>query len=63
MADDRIQAGFRAEEVMLLKITHIAKKNYRSLNAQLEFLVRECIEQYEEENGEIAINEEDRYKR
>ena len=63
MADDRIQAGFRVNEVTLLKITHIAKKNFRSLNAQLEFLVQECIEQYEADNGEIPIDEEDRYKR
>jgi len=48
---------------MLLKITYIAKKNKRSLNGQLEFLVQECIDQYEAEHEEIPISDEDRYKK
>ena len=63
MAESKIQTGFRAEEVLLMKITYIAKKNKRSLNGQLEFLAQECIEAYEIEHGEIPINEDDRYKR
>jgi len=47
---------------MLLKITHIAKKNRRSLNAQLEFLTQECIAEFEQKHGEIKITEEDRNK-
>ncbi|WP_409968352.1 Arc family DNA-binding protein [Bengtsoniella intestinalis] len=60
MATDKIQTGIRFTEDMLLKISHIAKKNRRSLNAQLEFLAQTCIEKYEEENGEIALTEEDK---
>lgn len=63
MATNKIQTGVRFEEEMLLKITYIAKKNRRSLNAQLEFLTQKCIEEYELEKGQIQINEEDRYTR
>ena len=46
---------------MLLKISYIAKKNCRSLNAQLEFLSQECIEKYEFDNGTIDISDEDKF--
>ena len=61
MATDKIQTGIRFKEEMLLKISYIAKKNCRSLNAQLEFLAQNCIEKYEKENGSIKIPEEDKY--
>ena len=61
MATDKIQTGVRFTEDVLLKMAFIAKKNCRSLNAQLEFLAMRCIEEYEERNGEILIPEEDRY--
>ena len=63
MATSKIPTGVRFEEDMLIKITHIAKKNRRSFNAQLEFLAQKCIEEYEQEKGEIKIKDEDRYKR
>lgn len=63
MATDKIQTGIRFEEEMLLKISHIAKKNRRSLNAQLEFLSQKCIEEYELKNGEIQVNDEERHIR
>ena len=48
MATDKIQTGIRFHEEMLKKITYIAKKNHRSLNAQLEHLTQECIDAYEQ---------------
>ncbi|MBQ2895113.1 MAG: Arc family DNA-binding protein [Oscillospiraceae bacterium] len=57
MATDKIQTGIRFREEMLRKITYIAKKNHRSLNAQLEHLAQECIDNYEQEHGEIIIEE------
>lgn len=56
MATNKIQTGIRFTEDMLAKITFIAKRNHRSLNAQLEFLVQNCVEEYEKENGEIKIS-------
>lgn len=58
MATNKIQTGIRFEPELLNKITYIAKKNKRSLNAQLEFLVQNCVEEYENTNGEIIIDNE-----
>lgn len=63
MAINKIQTGIRFEPTLLYKITHVAKHNKRSLNAQLEFLAQACVEQYEKENGEITINEETLYSK
>ncbi len=62
MATEKIQTGIRFTEDMLLKITYIAKKNHRSLNAQLEYLAQNCIEEFELEKGEIILSEKDRLK-
>ena len=62
VATNKIQTGIRFEPEVLYKITHIAKQNVRSLNAQLEFLAKECIKEFEKENGEISIDEEKLYK-
>lgn len=62
MATEKIQTGIRFTEDMLLKITYIAKKNHRSLNAQLEYLAQNCIEEFELEKGEIVLSETDRQK-
>ena len=57
MATDKIQTGIRFHEEMLKKITYIAKKNHRSLNAQLEHLTQECIDAYEQQRGKINTEE------
>ena len=59
MATDRIQTGIRFPEALLRKITYIAKKDHRSLNAQLEHLAQECVVAYEREHGEIILPEEE----
>jgi len=63
MATNKVQTGIRFEAEMLAKIAYIAKKNRRSLNAQLEFLAQKCIEEYESENSEIEISDDERYGR
>ena len=62
MATDKIQTGIRFSEEMLLKISYIAKRNRRSLNAQLEFLAQQCIEAYEHDNGAIELSDEDKFQ-
>ena len=62
MATNKIQTGIRFEPEVLYKIGYIAKENVHSLNAQLEFLAKECIKQYEEEHGAIPVDEEKIYK-
>ena len=56
MATNKIQTGIRFEPELLAKIAYVAKKNKRSLNAQLEFLAQECVKEYEKENGEIKTD-------
>ena len=58
MATNKIQTGIRFEPELLYKITQIARRNKRSLNAQLEFLAQECVREYEETNGEILLSDE-----
>jgi hypothetical protein len=62
MRSEKIQTGIRFTEDMLLKITHIARSNHRSLNAQLEYLSQLCIEEFEAKKGEIVLTREDREK-
>lgn len=62
MATSKIQTGIRFNEEMLIKITYIAKKNHRSLNGQLEYLVQNCIDDYEKTSGSILISDKDRVK-
>ena len=62
MATNKIQTGIRFEPELIYKITHIAKQNKRSLNAQLEYLAMVCVKEYEKENGEIPVDEEKLYK-
>ena len=59
MPTDRIQTGIRFPETLLRKITYIAKKNHRSLNAQLEHLAQECVDAYEREHGDIVLPEDE----
>ena len=63
MATNKIQTGIRFEPELLYKITQVAKKNKRSLNAQLEYLAETCVREYERENGEIELDECAMYSR
>jgi hypothetical protein len=55
LSTSKIQTGLRLEPDVLKKATWIAKKQKRSLNAQLEFAVQQCIENYETANGAIPV--------
>ena len=58
MAIPKVQIGLRIEEKNWEKITYIAKKNRRSLNSQIEYLIEQEIEMYEEKHGAIPSQEE-----
>ena len=57
MATDKIQTGIRFHEEMLKQIPYIAKKNHRSLTAQLEHLPQECLDAYEQQHGQLNTEE------
>ena len=59
VATDRIQTGIRFPEALLRKLTYIARKNHRSLNAQLEHLAQQCVDEYEKEHGTIEFPPEE----
>ena len=63
MATNKIQTGIRFEPELLYKITQVAKRNKRSLNAQLEFLAQNCVKEYEDENGKIELDENAMYNK
>ena len=63
MSTNKIQTGIRFEPELLYKITQVAKQNKRSLNAQLEYLAQLCVNQFESENGEIAVDPEKLYNK
>ena len=46
--------SIRIEEEMLKKLSYVADYEGRSVNSQILVLIRENIENYEEEHGEIA---------
>jgi hypothetical protein len=58
MPTSKVQTGLRLEEIMLKKITKIAKDQKRSLNAQLEFVVQVFLNEYESEHGEVIVDGE-----
>jgi hypothetical protein len=59
MPTSKIQTGLRLEPEALRKLTWLAKKQKRSLNAQLEFAAQQCIDEYEAANGPIPLDAEE----
>ena len=55
MATDKIQTGIRLEELALEKIRFIAKKQKRTLNSLIEYLVDREINAFETEHGVVQI--------
>ncbi len=63
MATNKIQTGIRFEPELLYKISCVAKENKRSLNAQLEYLGKICVKEFEAANGTIPVDEEQLYNK
>ena len=57
MPTDRTQTTIRFTPEISAKIAIIAKKEHRSMNSMVEYLVEKFIAQYERENGEVKIPE------
>ena len=63
MATNKIQTGIRFEPELLYKITYVAKDSKRSLNAQLEYLAKVCVKEFEDANGSIPVDDEKLYRK
>lgn len=48
--------SIRIEQEMLDKLHIVADYEGRSANSQILILIRDCIKQYEKENGEIILS-------
>ena len=46
--------GIEIDPLLHRKIKYIAEYEGRSINGQILYLVRKCIEKFERENGEIS---------
>ena len=51
--------GIRIDNDLHTKLHYISKYEGRSANAQILYLVRQCILSFEKENGEIKTNNND----
>lgn len=52
------QFSVRLESEDKKKLTIIAKRNKRTMNSQLEFIVSNAISDYEKVNGKISLEDE-----
>ena len=59
MAVSKSAFQLRLDEDVHQKVKQIAKREFRSLNAQLEYFIVKGIEQYERENGELPPSNEE----
>lgn len=59
MATRKAAFQLRLDEDAHRKVKQIAAREFRSLNAQLEYFIVKGIEQYEEEHGELPLGEEE----
>ena len=57
MATDKRVFTLRLAEENFEKIKYIAGKNKRSIAMQIEYLIEQYVEEYEEKNGSIQISE------
>lgn len=58
MATDKRQFTLRMQEENFNKIKFIADTQKRSISMQIEYLVEECIKEYEQTNGSIPVGED-----
>ena len=50
---------FRVDAEVLEKLRFIADSNFRTVNKELEMLVKQYIAKYEKENGAIPLSEDE----
>ena len=47
--------NLRVDENSYKKLKYIADYNHRSVNSHIEFLIEQCINDFEKQNGKIDI--------
>lgn len=56
MANYYTPFSLRISEELLLKIKRTAARNKRSTNKEIEYILEQYMQGYEEENGEIEVD-------
>lgn len=51
----------RADKALMAKLRVIAAGNGRSVNKEIEMLIKQAVQAYEKENGPIEIQTDDEY--
>lgn len=56
MASKKISTTLRIDNELYKKIKFIADRELRSINAQLEYCVLQCVRDFEEKYGQINLD-------
>lgn len=56
MKDNLSRYTLRVEQELLDKLGYIAEYEGRTKNRQLEWLIRKCIKEFEQQNGVIPVS-------
>lgn len=59
MASSLPKFTYRTDQVTLDKLRYVADNNFRTLNREIDMLVKDHIAHYEAEHGEIRLPEKD----
>lgn len=51
--------SLRIEESLLDKFAYIAEYNARSINGELQTIIKKCVSDFEKQNGQIPIAKSD----
>lgn len=54
----KVATQMRYDEVLYEKTKIIAKNEFRTINAQLEYFMKKGVEAYEKEHGVISLEED-----
>jgi len=57
MANNQKPYSLRVDELAFEKLRVVAKENNRSINAQIEYLIKQCVNNYEKEYGMTKSDE------
>ena len=55
----KISTQMRYDSVLYAKVKVIAEAEFRSVNAQIEYFIKQGVEVYEAEHGPIILSDED----
>lgn len=53
------KTNIRLDELTAIKLKAVAKRNHRSMNGQIQFIIEKYLDDYEKFNGNIKIEPED----